>query len=75
MLLFIGIKKGLLPSNERTRMCDGKVPRKAFGQKREEIRAVCRKVKREKKLITDKLISIYENIYGDIFSCVFAVFV
>jgi len=48
-------------------MCDGKVPRKAFGQKREKIRAVCRKVKRGKKLITGKLISIYKNIYGDFF--------
>jgi len=62
-LLFIGIKERFLPSNERTRMCDGKVPRKAFGQKREKIRAVCRKVKRGKKLITGKLISIYKNIH------------
>jgi hypothetical protein len=74
LLLFIGIREGLLPSNERRRMCDGKVPTKAFGQRREKIRGVCRKVKREEKFITDKLISIYENIYSDIFSCVFAVF-
>jgi hypothetical protein len=75
MLHFIGIKEGLLPSNECTRMCDGKVPRKAFRQKREKIRAVCSKVKKGEKLITGKLISIYKNVYGDICSCVFAVFV
>jgi hypothetical protein len=72
MLLFIGIKEGLLPSNERTRMCDGKVLTKAFGQKRKKIRGVCKKVKRE-KLITGKLIRIYENIYGDNFLAFFAV--
>jgi len=33
------------------------------------------KSEKGEKFITDKLIPIYENIYGDIFSCVFVVFV
>jgi len=50
MLLFIGIKEYILPSNRRRRMCDGKVPTKAFGQNREKIRGAYRKVKSGKHI-------------------------
>jgi hypothetical protein len=50
MLLFIGIKEGLLHSNESTRMCEGKVPTKALGQKRERKKGRMQKSEKEEKI-------------------------
>jgi hypothetical protein len=55
-------------------MYDGKVLTKEFGQKIKQIMGGGRKLQR-KKFISGKLILIYENIYGNIFSCASAVFV